>query len=214
MKNRMVDWDPQSTVGLRQGYADGRIEGIIVYWKQLKSLLFHKWHVLKVGLVVENIPLWRLIIHDWSKFSPIEFVYYAQYKYGVRYKGQEEKYKRRWASSWLHHLHHNPHHPEHWILSWRGDPDFYDTLGEGVASFITVLAMPETYVREMVVDMMATSKQRTGSYDIAVWLNKNGPKIRLHNKTKTRLDRVMHEIGYFLPDNCLWSYVLYSWKKL
>lgn len=117
--------------------------------------------------MVGNIPLWRLVVHDWSKFSLVEFIYYAQYKYGVRYKGQEERYKRRWAASWLHHLHHNPHHPEHWLLSWRGDPDFYDDLGESAAQFVTVLPMSETYVREMVVDFMATSKQLTGSYDIA-----------------------------------------------
>ncbi len=146
--------------------------------------------------MVGNIPLWRLIVHDWSKFSPIEFVNYAQYKYGVRYKGEEGKYKRLWAVSWLHHLHHNPHHPEHWLLSWRGDSDFYDDLGESAARFVTVLPMPETYVCEMIVDFMATSKEKTGSYDITEWANTNVPKMRLHRDTITRLNDVMRELGY------------------
>lgn len=67
--------------------------------------------------------------------------------------------------------------------------------------------MPETYVREMIADMMATSKEVTGSYDIAVWLNENGPKMRLHDETVTRLDSVMREIGYFSTDNCDWSWM-------
>lgn len=172
----------------------------MIYWKQLKSLLFHKWHVLKVGLIVGDIPLWRLIIHDWSKFTPVEFVNYARCKYGI-------KSIDVWAKAWLHHLHHNPHHPEYWLLSWRGDPDYYNGFGNGVAPFVTVLPMPEMFLREMVADMMATSMEISGSYNIAVWLNANGPKMLLHDESITRLDSVMHETGYFLTDNCLWSYM-------
>lgn len=35
-------------------------------------ILKHKWFVLLAGLEV-GVPLWRLIIHDWSKFTPAEF---------------------------------------------------------------------------------------------------------------------------------------------
>lgn len=196
-ETKIVDWEPQSNVGLCQGYVDKQIKGVTIYWKQLKSLLFHKWHVLRVGvLVVGNIPLWRLVVHDWSKFSFVEFVYYAQYKYEIRYKSQEQRYKRRWAAAWLHHLHHNPHHPEHWLLSWGGDPDFYDDLGESAARFVTVLPMPEIYVREMVVDFIATSKERTGSYDISKWVNTHVPEMQLHQDTITRFNGVMCELGY------------------
>ena len=97
----------------------------MIYLKQLNSLLTHKWYVFLAGRMV-GFPLFWLIIHDWSKFMPVEFINYARYKYGV-------KYKPGWAKAWLHHLHHNPHHPEHWILSWRGNPDFYNDLGKSVA---------------------------------------------------------------------------------
>lgn len=171
-----------------------------MYIKHLKSLLRHKWYVLKAGLLVGNIPLWRLIIHDWSKFTPTEIFGYAGNVGGVISK-------ERWAKSWLHHLHHNPHHSEHWILSWCGNPQFYDELGEHVAEFVIVLPMPETYVREMVADMMATGKTVTGYWDITRWLNDNGPKMQLHSDTIARLDVVMIEMGYFLAGNCAWSYV-------
>ncbi len=150
--------------------------------------------------MIGDIPIWRLVIHDWSKFTPVEFINYSRYKYGV-------KSVDGWAKAWFHHLHHNPHHAAHWILSWSGDPDYYRGLGESVAPFITVLSMPETYVREMVVDMMVTSKEVSGSYDISMWLNENGPNQQWHSDTITRLNSVMHEVGYSFDDNHPLSYV-------
>ncbi len=38
-----------------------------MYWKYLKSLFWHKWHVFRAGLVVGGIPPWRLIAHDWME---------------------------------------------------------------------------------------------------------------------------------------------------
>jgi hypothetical protein len=177
----------------------------MIYWEQLKSLLFHKWQVLKIGLRVGGIPLWQLVIHDWSKFTPIEFVNYSRYKYGI-------KNKNEWCKAWFHHLHYNPHHPEHWLLSWRGNPEFYSNIGENITSFVVVLPIPEVYVREMIVDFMATSKELSNSYDISRWLNKNGPLMKLHDDTITRIDSVMQEIGYVLTDNCMWSY-MQGWQQ-
>lgn len=171
----------------------------MIYWKQLKSLLLHKWYVFLVGRRV-GVSLWRLVIHDWSKFMPVEFVNYARYKYGV-------KDTREWSKAWLHHLHYNPHHPEHWLLSWHGNPNFYDEVGEYISSFVTLLPMPETYVREMIADMSATSKAITGSWNISSWLNKNGPDMHFRDETVTLIDKVMKELGYVLTDNCDWSWI-------
>lgn len=170
------------------------------YQKQAISLWFHKLHVVKVGLLVGGISLRRLLIHDASKLSFVEYGAYSRFKYG-------KKDVADWSCAWLHHLHHNKHHPEHWILSWRGDPGFYLGYGHDLGPFVTVLPMPETHVREFVIDMMATSKEKTGSYDIAVWLNKNGPEINLHPVTQYRLGDVMVDLGYCLTDNCFWSWL-------
>lgn len=169
-----------------------------IYWKQFKSLLWHKWYVLVAGRYL-GCSLWQLIIHDWSKFLPIEFFVYSRWKYGTATN-------REWSKGWLHHLHCSPHHPEFWILSWHGDPSFYAGIGQHIAEYVSVLPMPEIYIREMVTDMMATSKQEIGSYNIAIWLNENGPKILLHNETKVRLSGVMYKAGYLLTDNGWWSY--------
>lgn len=172
----------------------------MIYLEQLKSLLTHKWYVFLAGLRMGKIPIWRLIVHDWSKLTPVELINYSRFKHGV-------KSVPGWSRAWLHHMHHSPHHPEHWVLSWRGDPDFYRNHSKHVAEFVTILPMPETYVRELVVDIMATGKEITGSWDIASWLNENGPRMLLHDDTITRLDAVMRDAGYTLTDNCDWSWI-------
>ncbi len=171
----------------------------MIYWEQLKSVLIHKWYVFLAGRFV-GVPLWRLIIHDWSKLTPTELFGYAGNIGGITSK-------TKWAKSWLHHLHHNPHHPEHWILSWRGNPKFYNDLGEHKAPFVVLLPMPETYVREMIADMIGTGRKANGSWDISTWLNENGPNMHFHDKTITLIDKVMKEIGYTLTDDCNWSWI-------
>lgn len=156
------------------------------YLKQLRSLLIHKWFVLIAGRRL-GLPLWRLLAHDLSKFSPVELVNYAHWFFG-------EKNKQGWARAWLHHQHRNKHHPEHWVLAWRGDEHFYDGIGESLVDYVTVLPMPEIYVREMVADWMAASKTYTGSWDISAWFNQEAGKMRLHSKTRERLYNVLSEI--------------------
>ena len=170
------------------------------YLKQLKAILLHKWYFLKAGRWL-GLP-WRLIVlHDISKFSPVEFVNYARWFYGV-------KSKPGWASAWQHHAHNNKHHPEYWLLPWRGDPDFYNDMGKFVAPFVTVLPMPRVYVQEMIADWMAASKIFTGSYDIAVWANEHGRTMLLHDDTVTWIHDIMEMNGRWMcTDNCAFSFI-------
>lgn len=162
------------------------------YTQQLKSLCWHKWYFAKAGMYLGLS--WRLIIlHDLSKFSPVEFINYARWKYGA-------KSKRGWAAAWAHHMHRNKHHLEYWIIFWSGDPDFYDDLGKTIASHVTMLPAPSTYVREMVADWMATSKENTGSYDFAIWLRDEGPRRFLHEDTTAYLHKVLSEADYSYSD--------------
>lgn len=171
----------------------------MIYLHYLWSLLQHKWSVLKASRWT-GVPLWRAIIHDWSKFLPVEFINYARWHFGAQSLDG-------WAKAWGHHQNHNPHHPEYWLLSWRGDPDSYHGLGQHVADFVTVLPMPEIYVREMIADFFGASKIYTGSWNIDNWLNENGPKMILHDETKRLIATVMFELAYMLTDNCDWSWL-------
>ena len=166
----------------------------MIYLRYLWSVLRHKWFILRAGRLV-GLPLWRLILHDWSKFLPVEFSRYARW----HFSGHKDR--REWATAWHHHLRLNAHHHEHYLLGWYGeDADFYVGIGEKVADFVVVLPMPEVYVREMIADMLAAGRTYTGQWDIATWVNRNAFKMHLHSKTLAHFDAALRELGYTLVD--------------
>lgn len=147
-----------------------------------KYLARHKWFVFVAGLKT-GAPLWRLAIHDWSKFLPSEWIPYASYFYGEKAKLQAEehddytywikaqKYYDAFDRAWLHHQHFNPHHWQHWVLR----EDSGDTK---------LLPIPENFARELVADWMGAGRAITGRWEVKVWYGKNREKILLHPKTR------------------------------
>ena len=150
-----------------------------IYWSYLKQLLKHKKYVFQVGLKVGNIPLWRLIVHDWQKFTPQEFPHYARWFFG----GKQLKHRNAFMYAWLDHVHHGKHHWEHWLLN----PTYH--FGSAVDG---KLPMPKTYIREMVADWMGASKGYTGSWDMTEWLDKNLPRIE-ENMAKDSIE-YLHQV--------------------
>lgn len=173
----------------------------MIYLRFVWSLLRHKWFVLLAGRLA-GVPLWRLIVHDCSKFSPSEFAAYARSFHGdySRSPNDRERVSLDFTYAWLHHENHGPHHWSYWI------PRSGRNANEP-------LPMPETYVREMIADCMGASKAYTDSWDIAAWLNENGPGWRIHDETLRRIWTVMIELGYVITDNCEWSWMGGSIKK-
>jgi hypothetical protein len=154
--------------------------------RYLSYVIRHKWFVFIAGLRV-GAPLWRLIIHDWSKFLPCEWSAYAEYFYGEkpRLQKQEADDYRYWTlvqpyidafnAAWLHHQHHNPHHWQYWVL--RMDS------GE-----VLVLNMPEKFIREMVADWMGAGRAITGKWEAKEWYLKNREKMQLTAHTRDRVE--------------------------
>ena len=151
------------------------------FWLTIK----HKWFVFLAGLKT-GAPIWRLMIHDWTKFLPSELPHYQRQFFG--------KADDPWGfiSCWLHHQNHNPHHWEYWIPRTghnRGLPPFPD--GEPVP-------MPEWAIREMVADWMGASRVYEGKWPKPgewVWLKKSYPKIRITTKYR----RQKTEYGRMYP---------------
>lgn len=94
------------------------------HWLYLKYLLRHKYFVFLAGLAT-GAPLWRLLVHDWSKFLPAEWFPYVEYFYGSKYEDSktyndiaDAKQVRQEAfdRAWLHHQRMNPHHWQYWVL--------------------------------------------------------------------------------------------------
>jgi Family of unknown function (DUF5662) len=144
----------------------------------LNYLIRHKWFVLTAGLKT-HAPLWRLIIHDWSKFMPCEWKPYAEYFYGTKPANETHKQwlKDRFDDAWLHHQHFNPHHWQHWILRNDGTT--------------RALYMPVKFVKEMVADWMGAGRAITGKWEALQWYIKNKDKIVLHISTRQLVERLL-----------------------
>jgi hypothetical protein len=145
--------------------------------------LHHKWHVFRFGLQVKA-PLFRLIIHDWTKFTPYELPAYAQRFYG------DTKNPRAFAQAWNHHSKSHPHHWEWWIPVTSHVKSESSTAGRP-------LPMPEWAVREMVADWLGASASYEGKVPSSLadweWYQKDRPKMRLHADTVAILDKVLAE---------------------
>lgn len=167
------------------------------FWAAIR----HKWYVLLASFKVD-LPLWRALVHDLSKFSWAELPHYDRQFFGD--KGDPEG----WARAWLHHYHRNDHHWEHWII-YSVHSDSPTREGNIVDNCLT---MPEVCVLEMVADWMGASKTHTGSWDMTEWLEKSLPKMKLHPKTRCKVYLELTVQGY--PQFCNgcpgW---LSRWKK-
>lgn len=153
--------------------------------KYLSYLLRHKWFVLVAGIRY-GVPLWRLAIHDWSKFLPCEWLPYVRFFYGPRVTGDPRGESGHYDPTmgpldfnvaWLHHQHANPHHWQHWVL--RRDN------GETFA-----LPMPEHFVREMVADWTGAGLAQ-GKPDIRGWYRMNAQKMVLCPSTRRRVEELL-----------------------
>ena len=114
-------------------------------WLQhLRTINHHKWlvmqHCFRVGLYRQGL------LHDLSKYTPVEFLVGAHYYVGTQSPNNEERREKGYSSAWLHHKGRNKHHLEYWI-------DY--GLEDG---YMTGMEMPVEYVVEMFCDRVAASK--------------------------------------------------------
>ena len=115
----------------------------------LRTINHHKLlvmkHCFRVGLYRQGL------LHDLSKYSPVEFSAVAKYYQGDRSPNEIERKERGYSAAWLHHKGRNKHHLEYWID--------YDP---GPGHRMTGMEMPVNYVAEMFCDRVAASKTYRG----------------------------------------------------
>ena len=143
----------------------------------------HKWFVFRAGLRV-GAPLWRLLIHDWSKLTPAEWTPYVRSFYGSQ--GRTPEVRAAFDRAWLHHQHRNPHHWQHWLLR----EDDGDT---------NVLPMPPKLAREMVADWMGAGRAITGRWAAAEWYVQNAHRIVLADETRVQVEALLGISNDALP---------------
>lgn len=152
----------------------------MIYWRNFLKVLQHKWFVIVAGVRVGGIPLWRLLIHDMSKFSRAEFGPYAR-KFLIEESTPE--IEMAFAQAWLHHENKNPHHWGYWIAR----------SGKFTGQ---ALPMPRAYAREMVADWWAAGRAYSKSWDMHNWLVKSVPGFNLHPETLRSVYQALSDIGY------------------
>lgn len=113
--------------------------------KHTSLVLRHKWYVFifcsKIGMPFRGFK------HDFSKFTPTEFLESIKYYKGTYSPITECKRQTGYSKAWLHHKGRNKHHPEYW----------YDSHAT-----VQTPMIPYKYVAEMICDKLSASKIYNG----------------------------------------------------
>lgn len=140
--------------------------------KHMKRVLIHKYYVLKFSIKAGIIL--RGLLHDNSKFHPIELIesvkFYNEYKSPIL----EAKKSLGYSKAWLHHRHINKHHWEYWA--------------GGFGSKEYGIRMPWEYNMELICDYLAASVTYSKDKKLNIedeynwWINSNLQDNKFINK--------------------------------
>lgn len=156
----------------------------------LRYVLLHKWYVAKAGIEINGWSprwLWRLLIHDLSKFRPSEWSPYVTTFYGAPTREPTTRALRmsRFDRAWLLHIHRNPHHWQHWLL--RED-----------SGGTKALLQPSAVVDEMVADWLAAGQKILQRPSLAecvaetiVWYVTNRNVMVLREPARQRVEQIL-----------------------
>ena len=158
-------------------------------WKHFKTITHHKMlvmkHCFRVGLYKQGL------LHDLSKYCPVEFLVGCKYYQGDRSPNNAEREDTGVSMSWLHHKGRNKHHFEYWV----------DYSLEDKEHVINGAKMPRKYVAEMVMDRISASKNYLGddAYTDSApyeYFMKNKDRLWfIHKETSRDLEAVLHMLA-------------------
>ena len=117
---------------------------VINFFKHFHTVNKHRFkvfiHCAKAGIFFQGL------VHDLSKYHPIEFLVGVKYYQGTRSPNDAEREEKGMSTAWIHHKGRNKHHFEYW-----NDLDMKDHVYKSVK-------MPIKYVKEMFCDRIAACK--------------------------------------------------------
>lgn len=159
-----------------------------------KTITEHKLlvmkHCFKIGIYKQGL------LHDLSKYEPIEFLVGAKYYQGTQSPNNAERIDKGYSAAWLHHKGRNRHHFEYWI-DYSLDNPSHEMGG---------LKMPRKYVAEMLADRIAASKvYNKGHYTdhdpLAYFLRGKGHYM-MHPDTSRELEYLLHLLDKYGEEVC------------
>lgn len=206
----------------------------MAHLRYLRYVLVHKWWVLVAGLRVwpvygrdwREAPawfayLWRLLIHDWSKFLPGEWGPYVANFYGrspaamaddwfeqrlselrpaygfavperIR-NGLEAQAQRREKQI---REERKSAYDRAWLHHQHFNAHHWQhwvlRLDDGPVRF---LEMPVSLVREMVADWMGAGRAINGKWEVAEWYRESREKIKLDQNTRALVERLIERVS-------------------
>lgn len=148
------------------------------FFGHLRNIIVHKYWVFHYGRQI-GVGCWQLLMHDMSKFSPVEFFESIEFYQGTSSPIPPCKKANGFSKAWQHHKGRNPHHYEYWT-------DNYD-------SGTTLIPMPLQYLEELLADWMAAGRTYQGkSFNFAGqaewWKNKKTTNPAIHPLTIALID--------------------------
>lgn len=134
-------------------------------------------HCFKAGI------FGRGLLHDLSKYNPVEFWQGAKYYVGTKSPNVLEREENGYSSAWLHHKGRNRHHFEYW-------QDY-----SAAKRRVVPIKMPVKFVIEMFCDRVAASKiyrgkEYTDDYPLEYFMG--GKEFRfIHPETSDILEKLL-----------------------
>ena len=135
-------------------------------------------YCFRIGLYKQGL------LHDLSKYAPIEFINGCRYYQGFRSPNNAEREDKGYSDAWMHHKGRNKHHFEYW------------TDYNMVEKKVMPVEMPRKYVAEMFCDRLAASKTYRGKdFDpgdpYKFFLRGKDRRLLLHPNTAALLETIL-----------------------
>lgn len=155
-------------------------------WQHFRTITKHKWLVMKGCF---QLGLYRQgILHDMSKYGPVEFWAGCKYYKGYMSPNNAERFEKGYSAAWLHHKGRNKHHLEYWIDYASGNE-----CGEGKQ--MAGMKMPIRYVIEMFVDRVSASKnyqkEKYTDESALIYYNNSKDHYIMHPDTRALLEYLL-----------------------
>lgn len=152
---------------------------MIGHLRYLWALLRHKWYVFWACLD-QGLPVWVGLIHDWPKFTHLEYMGYSRGFYTAW--GRKTYNVVPMTQAWMHHQWTCGHHWQPWvmiddlpiymqnIMIWdKGNITLFGSFGSDEDTLMQVdldpdslkikpFPMPDRYRREMLADWIGAGK--------------------------------------------------------
>lgn len=154
------------------------------FWGHLRTVRTHrKW--VRHYCIALDMPI-RGILHDLSKYNPVEFWEGVKYWQGNRSPIDACKEINGYSMAWFHHRGRNKHHYEYWC----------DNFDRGC----TANLMPKKYFMELVADYLGAGHAYYGddftfTKEYEWWQNKRKNPLKMDERQLVMLDTIFRSLA-------------------